>query len=421
MSTQALDSPVIHGAVLRSVNFFNGRLLTGDDLRNEQTAQETRLARLGRIVGEGVADGLDVREDARTSTPRSPAVTVAPGLALSRSGLALELATSIDLALARPAATPDSEPGGLFADCQPFAPGTYTAGAGVYLLAIGPAEQAEGLAPVSGLGNAPAPCNVAGLVETVRFRLIRLAFDPEELADTARLRNRVAYRCFAPEALATFTADPFGPAPTAYGLVDDLRPQTLSDDDVPLAVIGWSVDDGIQFTDAWAVRRRIARGTVAEGPSALVADRRRAEREAMFRQFQAHVADLRIRPSAASLHATDAFLALPPAGLLPLKRSAADPGFDLPTFFSGIPRRDDAVVLEGARVEHVLAEALDFPPIDPLSGEAVRLHLVRENQTPRPGQAQRHPFVLFTSGHAPYAADARFDLALWGFANYAER
>jgi hypothetical protein len=403
------------------VNFFNGRLLTGDDLRNEQVAQEARLARLGRVIGEGVAGGLDVREDAATSTARNPAVTVTAGVALSRSGLALELATSIDLALARPAATPGGEPGGLFADCQPFAPGTYTAGAGVYLLVIGPAAQAEGLAPVSGLGNEPAPCNVARSVETVRFRLIRLAFEPDELADTAHLRNRVAYRCFAPQALTAFTGDPFGPAPTAYGLVDDLRPQTLSDDEVPLAVIGWSVDDGIQFADTWAVRRRVGRGTVPEGPAALVADRRRTEREAMFLQFQAHVADLRFRPGAASLHAGDAFLDLPPAGLLPLKRSAADPGFDLPTFFAGIPRRDDAVVLEGARVEHVVAGALEFPPLDPLSGEAVRLYVIRENQTPRPGRPQLHPFVLFTSGHAPYGADARFDLALWDFANYAER
>ena len=51
---------------------------------------------------------------------------------------------------------------------------------------------------VSGLTNEPAPCNVALSVEAVRFRLIRLALSAAELADKEHLRNRVAYRLFAP-------------------------------------------------------------------------------------------------------------------------------------------------------------------------------------------------------------------------------
>jgi hypothetical protein len=342
---------------------------------------------------------------------------VSPGLALSRSGLAVELPVPIDVLLARDGPTTRSEPGGLFADCQPFAPGTYTAGAGVYLLSIGPARQGEGLAPVNGLGNQRAPCNVASSVETVQFRLIRLALDPAELADVGHLRNRVAYQCFAAQALAAFTADPFGTPPTAYGLIDDLRAGLLSDDEVPLAVIGWSALAGIGFVDEWAVRRRVVRRATEGDLAAFTGDRRRAEGEAMFLQFQSHVADLRFLPGASSLHASDAFELLPPAGLLPLRRTSAALGFDMVAFFAGIPRRADPPFLEGARVEHVLRDALAYPPIDPQSGEALRLHVVRENQLAPDGP----PYVLFTSGHAPYAADARFDLAFLNFANYAER
>jgi hypothetical protein len=421
VAAQSLDSPVLGGALLRSVNFFNGRLLTGDDLRSEQTAQQNRLQRLGRLAAEGVAYGLEVQEDASTSTPSKPTVTVAAGLALSRSGQALELPATVVLALARSAPAATSEPGALFADCQPFAPGTYTAGAGVYLLVIGPAREGEGLAPVSGLGIEPARCNVARSVETVRFRLIRLALSPAELADDAHLRNVVAYRCFAPDATAAFVRDPFGPPPVTYGLIDELRAQVLSDDEVPLAVIGWTAQRGIRFVDLWSVRRRIARRPAEGELTVFAGDRRRAEAEAMLLQFQDHLADLKFLPAATTMGATDAFGRLPPAGLVPLRRSASEPGFDLVAFFAGIPRRADPVFLEGSRLEHVLLDALALPPVDPRSGDPLRLHVLRENALTRPGRALPHPFVLFTSAHASYAADARFDLAYWDFANFAER
>lgn len=423
MSTQAIGSAVLTASALRSVNFFNGRLLTGDDLAGEQAAQEARLARVGRLVGEGVASGLEVAESVGSSTAPNPIVTVSAGLAVSRSGLALELPSAVDLALARAAVTSASEPGGLFADCQPFAPGTYTAGAGVYLLTIGPAEQGEGLAPVTGLGNQPSPCNVARSVETVQFRLIRLALTADELSDRAQLRSLIAYRCFAPDALASFTRDPFGMPPTTYGLLDELRAQILSDDEVPLALIGWSIDAGIQFVDLWSVRRRLIRRS-AEGDLALFAgDRRRAEGEAMFLQFQGQLADLRAQvPVAAAVRAVDNLHYLPPAGLLPLESTAAISGFDMLTFLAGIPQHPP-VFLEGARVEHLLLTAFAFPPIDLLADikEAVRLYLIRENQTAAPGEAPAKPYLILTSGHVPYGADARYDLALWNYANYAER
>jgi hypothetical protein len=414
MSTQALDLPVVAGGALRSANFFNGRLLTGDDLRREQDAHQARLRRLGRAIGDGVAYGLEVTETTGTSTNSRPVVTVAAGLALCRSGQTVELSAAIDLGLARSAPTATSEPGALFADCQPFAPGTYTAGAGVYLLTIAPAQQGEGRAPVSGLTNEPAPCNVALSVEAVRFRLIRLALPAADLADKAHLRNRVAYRFFAPEAQASFLRDPFGAAPGPT-LLDTLRDQTLHDDEVPLAVVGWSVDDGIQFVDRWAVRRRPAGAPGEAAFAGLVGDRAAAEGAARFLQFQEQIADRRLAGGTAAVRASDEFERLPACGFLPL-RTSSRPGFDSARFFEGLPRRVQSVFVLDARIPSLVHEAAAYPPIDVSRRELIWLYLCPANN--RTGTAVQ-PYVLFVSGAVPYAADARYDSSRWDFANYS--
>ena len=404
--TQALDQPYVASTALRTVNFFNGRLLTGDDLSREQATQEGLRRRLGRATGEGIAFGFEVEEQHALSTKRKPVVTVAAGLAVTRSGIALQLDTDLDVALYRDAATATAgaEPGNLFADCQLNAPGTYTAGAGVYLLTVGPDEEPEGRAPVSGLGNEDALCNVALEAEALAFRLIRLSVPLDQLAEKELLRNRVAYECFGIDALAGEVANPFGPDVTSYGLLDTLRTQTLTDDEVPLALIGWSIDDGIQFVDLWSVRRRLTR------------NRRDAEREAILRQFAAQIEDLRIEPGAPTLEARECFEHLPPAGLLPLTASFTG-GFDVTTFFDSI-KTTNPVFMEGAKLDGLLAEAAFFPPIDPGSPEAVRLYFVREN-----AQAAAPPttrYVVFVNGRVAYRGDAQFDLAYYDFANYAQ-
>jgi hypothetical protein len=412
---EVVGKPVVSSTALRSINFFNGRLLTGDDLRREQATELARLQRLGKGVGEGVAHGLEVEEALATSTKSRPVVTVSDGLAFSRSGTALELPAPVDVSLYRDVPPDGAEPGNLFADCQPYAPGTYTAGAGVYLLTIGPDREGEGLAPVSGLGNEPATCNVAVSVEAVTFRLIRLALSHEELADKARLRNRVAYQCFGAEALAGAVADPFGPPVETYGLLDTLRTQTLTADEVPLAIIGWSVDDGIQFVDLWSVRRRLTRRAAEGDWVALVSDRRRAEGEAMFLQFQAQLEDLRdSTASPQTLRARDSFGLLPPLGFVPVGPLGTG-AFDREQFFRDVHVREP-VYAEGAKVAALVRASFAYPPVDPYGVELVWLYLVREAvQAPGPTQ----DYLIFANGKTPYVGDPRFDLAYWDFANYA--
>ena len=420
MATQAIDSPVLSGSALRSINFFNGRLLTGDDLASEQSALQARLQRVVGLDGDGVAYGLEVQETAGSSTAENPIVTVAAGLAASRSGLALELTASVDLELARGAPSADSEPGGLFADCQPFAPGTYTAGAGVYLLTIGPAQRSEGLAPVNGLGNQIAPCNIADYIETVQFRLIRLALDADTLADQQHLRNLVAYQCFAPQVVASFSADPLGPPATTYGLLDELRAQTLSDDEVPLCMIGWTAEAGIEFVDLWSVRRRVTRPAAEDQFAPFAGDRRRAEGEAMFFQFQDAVSDLRDEPNSDQVSARQVFDFLPAVGLLP-KATDGSTGFDPTEFFAGL-KGQGPFFIEAGRLAPLLRASFAATPIDLAAGRAIWLYEVRENSDPViAGSALDRPFVVFSSGLMRYGANAQLDISHFDYANYAVR
>ncbi|HJZ59107.1 MAG TPA: hypothetical protein VKE74_29450, partial [Gemmataceae bacterium] len=174
---------------VRSVNFFNGRLLSGEDLGDERTAGREIDARLGRALGTGIGAGLFVLPPAAQSLTR-PTVEITPGLAVAPSGRTLQLSSAVTLLLTRPD-TADDRPGE-FGTCLPPQGTAYVAGAGVYLLTITCGRAPQGLVPVSGLGNGPAACNSKYLVEGVQFRLVQLPVTSEALGDPDVLRNRLA-------------------------------------------------------------------------------------------------------------------------------------------------------------------------------------------------------------------------------------
>jgi hypothetical protein len=87
MKSTELLKPILEGGV-RSINFFNGRLLTGEDLTREQAAGREWIGRLGELIGPGVAAGLTVSP---TSDLKKPAVIVDPGLAVNALGQTLRL------------------------------------------------------------------------------------------------------------------------------------------------------------------------------------------------------------------------------------------------------------------------------------------------------------------------------------------
>jgi len=215
--------------------------------------------------------------------------------------------------------------------------------------------------------------------------------------------------------------EPFSARDDDYGELDDLRRSCLDDDEVPLATLHWQPGEGLKFVDMWSVRRRAVRVAVSTAYATPLDDRCETEGDAMVLQFEDHVVDLLVREaSPATLRAVDRFRYLPPVGILPLTIRSGR-GFVVSSFFDGTTIAPPAHI-EGAHLPGLLRDALTSPPIDLESHEAIRLYFVRQDAQ-RAGTADREATascVVFASGHLRYLADARFDLAYFNYANYAQ-
>jgi hypothetical protein len=304
--------------------------------------------------------------------------------------------------------------------------GSYAAGPGVYLLTLAPTEEREGQALTNALDDAAVPCNTDALVDAVRFRLLKLDSLVQDEVDAVNqrqpapadaaarlslLRNRIAHRCFGTDALANFIANPLGGSVADYGLLAGLAGTALTDCDVPLAIV--KLDTAIDFVDMWSVRRRIMQPSAAGSWGMVASDRRLAEGEACFMQFQAQMTEL--ANGAGDIVAREQFDFLPAAGVLPIDGGNARA---MARFFDGLSVRGPAY-MEGSRLVTLLRMANAYPPIDLTSNELIWAYRIRQNQQgidfklmPTPA-----PCVVFTSGHLPYQADARFGVSHWNYAN----
>ena len=384
MSATELLQPILRDGV-RSVNFFNGRLLSAEDLSAEQNANREARRRLGQAVGDGVAYGLEVAES-QASTNAAPAVVVSAGLAVNRLGQTLKLSAQTEISLIRQStAETTAQAGQVFRDCQQLQAGVYVAGAGVYLLTVAPAEGREGRVPVSGLGNTTATCNTRYTVEGVQFRLLQLSLPASDLTDPARLRNRVAYRCFGTgPTLGSLAA---GAQLASPSIVDALRPNSLTDCDVPLALVYWTVKGGVEFVDLWSVRRRLTQRSPSERWSLFVGDRRRSEVEAMILQFADHIQDIfaeRTGPEKTNLEAVaavDRFHFLPPFGLLPVAEQSSPgvPGFNLSKFFGAKYLGPIAPQVTVGQLRMLTQTALNYEPVDLSSADRFRASRISPN------------------------------------------
>jgi hypothetical protein len=416
-----LQQPLKDGGI-RSVNFFNGRLLSGRDLTREQVARHEADRRLGLASGSGVAFGLEVSRDAQLSKDTAPVLRVTKGLAVNRKGQTLWLARDASVALTRSfeAAATDC----VFVECSPIKAGKYVSGAGVYVLTAAPAETSEGKAPTNGLDPGNVRCNTDTTVEGIQFRLH--AVRREDFASLGLgepwFRNALAYRCFGEDVQAGWLAGLLDALPRRSSLLEVLRSTTLTDHDVPLALVYISGAARVEFVDQWAVRRPLSSASSTAWTS-LVDGQRLALGQAMFLQFEAQVLEGappsgNLRPMTARSH----FRFLPPAGIVPVPEEsdkAADA--EATRFFAGMTYRGPAFI-NGARLEGLLRESLCYPPIDTQGPEVVWLYRVRENRMAIDfaggGRAPRS-YLVFASGHVPYRADAQFDLAHADYANYA--
>jgi hypothetical protein len=411
-----LFTPVLNDRT-RSVRFFNGRLLSGEAMTDEQGGLRAARMLLAQAMGDGVAQGFTVKESVGTSTTLSPVVTIGAGVAINRRGEILLLTSDTQVKLIRPA-HPATAPASLFQSCTPPTQGVYVADSGVYLLTVCSLGAANGLAEVSGVGGIQASCNAKYVVDAVQFRLLELPVEPAILSDP-RARNLIAYQCFGVDHLLDFATDPFGTAGAPRTLLDDVRDtKQLTDCDVPLALMYWTATGGIQFLDMWSVRRRVTRTNAPTHP--LLTDRRLATAEAMMRQHTEQIDDLnRAGALSAVTNGTSYFRYLPPAGLLPLAHGALR-GINHESFFSSTTWRGPAFVPD-EKLEYLFMTALAYPPIDLESRELVWLYLGvantgRANAITLPSM---QGFVAFANGYVEYAANARFNLARWNYANYS--
>jgi hypothetical protein len=440
LSEPILDNPSDGGNFFS--NFFNGRLLTADALKADQLANREQRRLLGRAVGDGVVEGLEVTVVRAGGVGVQPVVGVTKGLALSRAGQVLQLHTDEQVALVRKLDVPPPT-AGAFADCEDAISTFDTLQNGAYLLVVGPASGFRERVPMRGLGDAAGVngCGSRYRVEGVQFRLARL--DPAVMpglsaatrsqiaalmgvagsANFSKLRNLLAHVCFGTEELAAVARDPLRlaqgrSAHADYGAADFLRGRgELSDCEVPLALLYWR-GGTLRFADMWAARRRIAPRAESARLPPLCDERREAVGEAVFRQFQEQVEALRADEVSPELFtASGLFRYLPPAGLLPLKQGATK-GFSPNTFFAGVARRVPEYI-DGAVLGALFAEAAVRAPSDLTSGEMLWLYRVRQNAQTPPGSAPAPPYLVFAGPHVPYQATARFDVARYDFSNYS--
>lgn len=419
---KALQDPILDDGI-SFTSYFNGRLLSSEDLARDQRGNRDARRRLGQAVGDGVAFGLEVFEAPGDSTRTSPVVTVTPGVAVNRKGHALSLTQSVNLRLVRGTATgTDASSVTSFRVCDPVQPGVYVVGEGVYVLAMSCAQGGQGRAPVSGLGSGSGTCNVRAVVEGVQFRLVQPAIDPDLLADEAHLRNRIAGFALGLADRVSPYRDPMAPTSGDYGLADALRVSGgLGDDDVPLALLHWTAARGITFVDIWSIRRGIMSRGVDRRWKWLSGDCAHMQAEATFLQFQEQIDDIAASGDDASqVVATDRFDFLPSLGMLPLALGSR-PGFDVLRFFAPEMLPKDIAVTDGALLRSLVRESFAHDPILLADLSRIQLYYVLENMQASSAGDPVTPMVIFASHTLPYRGIARYGIARWEQGRFAPR
>ena len=455
MSPKSLLEPILENGI-KNTNFFEGRLLSGRDLREQQAANQTHYRHLGRAIGAGVIEGLEVEVKSDGTDGSQPILKVKQGLAITAMGDMLKLPQDEDIVLTRSLEVIEGK-GPLFHSCLQPPTASIPNGAGIYILVMSPASGSRERAPKSGLGDQGIVkgCGSRYIVEGVQFRLVEMnpasldSITPETRDDLllndllshgnpasisepdrlSKLQNILAHLCFGTEILSSFAADPFAvknneSAYINYNAIDDLhRLELLNDCDVPLALFYWTLD-GIAFLDLWSVRRRPHELIPSNTWPTLISPLRLAETEAMFFQFQEQLNSLKeqnlSQNQIESIEADDYYRYLPAVGILPITGINKGHGFDYPKFFSNCTTRNP-VFIEGYKVNHLLHKLCNCLPIDLNSKELIWLYIVRENKetASTDKQPDLKEYILFVNAHIPYQGNARFDINRWGYSNYA--
>lgn len=273
--------------------FFNGRLLSAEDLTREQAARDGAERRLARLIGCGVAEGLTVTAGAGS------VLHIAAGLGVTPSGAVIDIG-NLDLDLS--SAGKNSGFSG-FGNCAAgLAEGQPVAG--VYLLTLTPDWAGQGRAATL-LGEVGA-CNRRTEQPAVRARLVEVQL-PSGLG-TASLRNELAVALLSPgEGLADVPDGGRVGWWMRQRIAGGAAAAGLTADELPLALLQIDAKAVPLWIDTDSVRRRLA-PPPGEAGDAMWPDSWTVEMQAFAAQFIAELMEAKATAAA--------FVWLPPT--LPL-------------------------------------------------------------------------------------------------------
>lgn len=416
MSNQNLFKPVTDQGVLNT-NFFEGRLLTGRDLRDQLSAHSEHDRYLGRAIGAGVIEGLEVELDETRdgSNGEPPVVIVKKGLAINGEGDVIGLPLGdIQLSLSRTLEVPQFE-NATFRNCAGIPHGQYVPnGVAIYLLVMSPAAQYKEKALKSGLGDKGIAkgCGSRYIQEGVAFRLVELPVkslesvsaaiknelfadllslnnyaQKDEVARLSRLKNYLAAICIGERQVLAENIPEVENGRDEVAVFHDsvvsemIALNDLKSSDVPLSLFYWT-PQGITFTDMWSVRRTVnqvfARGVLR------------------LNQFADHLEWLLNKLNTTAVGKIDQYLRfIPPAALVPHRIVNSARGFRPQDLFKGLHRGITHRTTVG-QINRLLLESLCHPSID-LKAPAYLQLFTQNNLDSLPATATRQQYFLYAS------------------------
>jgi len=327
-----LNQVIAVGGEPRSA-FFNGRLLSAEDLTREQAARDDAEARLARLIGCGVAEGLAV------TAGTGSVLHIAAGLGITPSGAVIDIGNlDLDLSSAGRGASFSG-----FGNCaaglaegQPLA--------GLYLLTLTPAWSGQGRAATL-LGEVGA-CNRRTQQPAVRARLVEV--QPPVGLGAASLRNELAVALLSPaQGLA---AVPEG-ARVGWWMRQRIGSSAavpgLAADELPLALLQIDASAEPLWIDTDSARRRLAPPPGGAGDS-MWPESWAVEMQAFAAQFLAEF--MEARATAAAFEWLPPTVPLTAAQLAPLRK-----------LLPALPGTAD--VLDRAQFARALVEGWEGEPV----------------------------------------------------------